>query len=65
MRRGLEEWEPEDAHSQEVKSIKNFLQQHTIFTQIQFFFLSTTSKKLKFPFSFDSFKSLKLRAMRS
>ena len=55
----------EDAHKQEGKSINDMLQQHTTFNQIQFSLRSTTSKKLKFLFSFDSFKSLKLRAMRS
>ena len=55
----------EDAHRQGGKNIKNFLQQLTIFPQIQFSLQSTTSKKLKFLFSFDSFKSLKLRAMKS
>ena len=55
----------EDAHRQGGKNIKNFLQQLTIFPQIQFSLQSTTSKKLKFLFSFDSFKSLKLGAMRS
>ena len=54
-----------DAHRQEGRNIKNFLQQLTIFPQDQLCFHSTTSKKLKFLFSFDSFKSLKLRAMRS
>ena len=54
-----------DAHRQGGKNIKNFLQQLTIFTQIRFFFLSTPSKKLKFLFSFDFFKSLKLKAKRS
>ena len=51
----------EDAHRQEGKNIKNFLQQLTIFPQIRFCFHSTTSKKLKFLFSFDSIKSLKLK----
>ena len=55
----------EDAHRQGDKNIKNFLQQLTIFPQIRFCFHSTTSKKLKFLFSFNSFKSLKLKAMRS
>ena len=54
-----------DAHRQEGRNIKNFLQQLTIFPQDRLCFHSTTSKKLKFLFSFDSFKSLKLRAMRS
>ena len=54
-----------DAHRQGSKNIKNFLQKLTIFPQIKFCFHSTISKKLKFLFSFDSFKSLKLRAMRS
>ena len=53
-----------DAHRQGGKNIKNFLQQLTIFHQIRFSLQSTTSKKLKFLFSFDSLKSLKLRAMR-
>ena len=54
-----------DAYRQEGKSIKNFFQQLIIFSQIWFSLQGTTSKKLKFLFSFDSFKSLKLRAMRS
>ena len=54
-----------DAYRQGGKNIKNFLQQLTIFPKIRFSLQSTTSKKLKFLFSFDSFKSLKLRAMRS
>ena len=54
-----------DAHRQEGKSINHMLQQLTIFNPIRFSFLSTTSKKLKFLFSFDCFKSMKLRAMRS
>ena len=54
-----------DAYRQGGKNIKNFLQQLTIFPQNWFCFHSTTSKKLKFLFSFDSFKSLKLRGMRS
>ena len=53
-----------DAHRQGGKNIKNFFQQLTIFPQNQFCFHSTTSKKLKFLFSFDSFKSLKLGAIR-
>ena len=47
------------------KSIKNFLQLLNIFSQIWYSLQSKTSKKLKFLFSFDSFKSLKLRAIRS
>ena len=54
-----------DAHRQGVKNIKNFLQQLIIFSQNRFSFHNTTSKKLKFLFSFDSFKSMKFRAMRS
>ena len=54
-----------DAHRQGGKSINHMLQQLTTFDQIQFSLQSTTSKKLKFLFSFDSFKSLKLRTMRS
>ena len=54
-----------DAYRQGGKNIKNFLQQLTIFPQNWFCFHSTTSKKLKFLFSFDYFKSLKLRGMRS
>ena len=54
-----------DAYRQGGKNIKNFLQQLTIFPKNRFCFHSTTSKKFKFLFSFDSFKSLKLRAMRS
>ena len=54
-----------DANRQGGKNIKNFLQQLTIFPQNWFSLHNTTSKKLKFPFSFYSFKSLKLRAMRS
>ena len=54
-----------DAHRQGGKNIKNFFQQLTIFHQIWFSLQSTTSKKLKFLFSFDYFKSLKLRGMRS
>ena len=54
-----------DAHRQGGKNIKNFLQQLTIFSQNRFCFYNTTSKKLKFLFSFDSFKSLKLKTMRS
>ena len=53
------------AHRQGGKNIKNFLQQLIIFLQIRFSLQSITSKKPKFLFSFDSFKSLKLRAMRS
>ena len=53
-----------DAHRQGGKNIKNFLQQLTIFHQIQFSLQTTTSKKLKFHFSFDSFKSMKLRVVR-
>ena len=52
-----------DAHKQRDKSINNLFQQHTIFPQIRFCFHSTSSKQLKFLFSFYSFKSLKLRAM--
>ena len=37
----------------------------TIFPQNRVSFHSTTSKKFKFFFSFDSFKNLKLRVMRS
>ena len=54
-----------DAHRQGGKNIKNFLQQLTIFPQNRSSLQNTTSKKLKFLFSFNSFKSLKLRAMRS
>ena len=54
----------EDVHRQGGKNIKNFLQQLIIFPQIRFCFHSTTSKKLKFLFSFNSFKSLKLKAIR-
>ena len=54
-----------DAHKQGGKNIKIFLQQLTIFHQIRFSLQSKTSKKLKFLFSFDSLKSLKLRVMRS
>ena len=54
-----------DAHRQGGKNIKNFLQQLNIFHQIWFSLQSTIFKKLKFLFSFDSFKSLKLRALRS
>ena len=54
-----------DAHRQGGKNIKNFFQKLTIFPQNRFSFHSTTSKKLKFLFSYDSFKSLKPRAMRS
>ena len=54
-----------DAHRQGGKNIKNFFQQLTIFHQIWFSLQSTTSKMLKFLFSFDSFKCMKLRAMRS
>ena len=53
----------EDVHRQAGKNIKNFLQQLTIFHQIWFSLQNTASKKLKFLFSFYSFKSLKLRAM--
>ena len=52
-----------DAHRQGGKNIKNFLQKLTIFPQNRFSLQSTTSMKLKFLFSFDSLKSLKLRAM--
>ena len=55
----------EDAHRQGGKTINHMLQQLNIFNPTEFSFVSTTSKKLKFIFSFDSFKSLKLRAMRS
>ena len=41
------------------------LQQLTTFNQIRFSLQGTTSKKLKFIFSFYSFKSLKLRVMWS
>ena len=54
-----------DAHRQGGKNNENFLQQLTIFPQNRFCFHSTTFKKLKFLFSFDSFKSSKFRAMRS
>ena len=54
-----------DAHKQGGKSINHILQQLTIFNQIRFSLHNTTSKKFKFLFSFDSFKSLKLGAMRS
>ena len=54
-----------DAHRQGGKSINHMLQQLTTFNQIRFSLQSTTSKELKFLFSFDSFKRLKLRAMRS
>ena len=54
-----------DAHGQGGKNIKNFLQQLTISPQNRFCFHSTISKKLKFLCSFNSFKSLKLRVMRS
>ena len=54
-----------DAHRQGGKNIKNFLQKLTIFHQIWFSLQSTISMKFKFLFSFDSFKNMKLRAMRS
>ena len=54
-----------DAHRQGGKNIRNFFQQLIIFPQNRFSLQSTTSKKLKFLFSFDFFKGLKLRAMRS
>ena len=54
-----------DAQRQGGKSINHMLQQLTTFNKIQFSLQSTTSNKLKFLCSFDSFKSLKLRAMRS
>ena len=54
-----------DVQRQGGKSINHLLQQLSIFTKIWFSLQSTTSKNLKFPFSFGSFKSLKLRAMRS
>ena len=54
-----------DAHKQGGKSINHILQQLTIFNQIRFSLHNTTSKKFKFLFSFDSFKSLKVREMRS
>ena len=54
-----------DTHRLGGKNIKTFFQKLTIFPQNRFSFHSTTSKKLKFLFSFDFFKSLKLRAMRS
>ena len=54
-----------DTHRQEGKSINHMLQQLTTLNQIRFSLQNTTSKKLKFLFSFDSFKSMKLRAMRS
>ena len=54
-----------DAHRQEGKNIKKKFQQLSIFLQIWVCFHCITPKKLKFLFSFDSFKSLKLRAMRS
>ena len=40
-------------------------QQQAIFTQNRFTLFSTTSTKLKFFFSFDSYKSMKFRALRS
>ena len=54
-----------DAHRQKGKNIKNFFQQLTVFSQNWSYFHSTTFKKLKFLFSFDPFKSLKLGIMRS
>ena len=54
-----------DAHRQGGKGINHMLYQLTTFDQIRFSLQSTTSKKLKFIFSFNSFKSLKLRAMWS
>jgi len=51
-------------HRQGDKSINHLLQQLAIFTQIWFSLQSTTSKNLNFLFSFDSFKSLKPRAIR-
>ena len=51
-----------DAHRQEGKSINHMLQQLITFNQIQFSLQNTTSKKLKF---FFSFKNLKLRVIRS
>ena len=54
-----------NAHRQGGKSINHMLQQLTTFNQIWFNLQSTTSKKLKFLFSFDSFKSLKFRVIRS
>ena len=52
VRWGMEEWEPEMHIVKELKALKTFFNN-----------LSTTSKKLKFLFSFDSLKTLKLRAM--
>ena len=54
-----------DAYRQRGKSVNHMLQQLTIFDQIRFSLQNTTSKKLKFLFSFEYFKSLKLKAMRS
>ena len=54
-----------DAHRQKGKNIKNFFQQLTVFSQNWSYFHSTTFNKLKFLFSFDPFKSLKLGIMRS
>ena len=54
-----------DAHQQGGKNIKDFFHKLTIFPQNRFSFHSTPSKQLKFLFSFYSFKSLKLKAMRS
>ena len=58
-----EVWKSENRRG--VKSIKHFLYPHVIFTQIRFTLFSTMSMKLKFLFSFNSFKSMKLRALRS
>ena len=54
-----------DAHRQKGKNIINLFQQLTNFSQNWSYFHSTTSKKLKFLFYFDPFKSLKLGIMRS
>ena len=49
----------------EVRTSKKIFNNLPFFPQTWFYFYSTTSEKLKFLFSFDFFKSLKLRAMRS
>ena len=66
MRQEFEEWEPKMHIDKEVRTLKTFFSNLPFSPQIRFCFHSTTSKKLKFLFFFfNSFKSLKLKAMRS
>ena len=64
VRRGSEKWEPKMHIDKEVRTSKTFFN-NLPFTPKSGFAFIATSNKLKFLFSFDSFKSWKLRAMWS